>query len=195
MANPLEAPISNFIDSGMALEDGERTVLEGVRKMEQLQTDSLIIGDGGAPRGIITYRDVLFDVVAKGKDPSKTKLKDVMKAPLYTIPKNSKVADAIEIMKRHNIRRLAVVEDGKPVGMISQKAIAGNMARQAVTLPELEIPHKIRCPYCSSLFEDKAKLSSHIDDIHIGRGLFEGNLSRQEDLGSINPANEFPKTL
>jgi len=45
-------------------------------------------------------------------------------------------------------------------------------------LPELEIPDKVKCPYCQSQFDDKNSLSAHIDDIHIGRGLLEGNLAQ-----------------
>lgn len=32
------------------------------------------------------------------------------------------------------------------------------------------------CPYCSSVFQTKQIMSKHVDDIHIGRGLLEGNI-------------------
>jgi hypothetical protein len=48
----------------------------------------------------------------------------------------------------------------------------------SVELPELEIPDKVKCAYCASQFDDKKSLSAHIDDIHIGRGLLEGNLAK-----------------
>jgi uncharacterized protein VirK/YbjX len=88
-------------------------------------------------------------------------------------------------MKKENVRRLIVTDDQRTIGTISQKKIVGDLNDFAVELPELEIPCKITCPYCSSQFEDKKQLSSHIDDIHIGKGLFEGNLSRREELGTI----------
>jgi len=52
------------------------------------------------------------------------------------------------------------------------------MSEYDVPLPELEIPDKIKCPYCMSLFENKKEMSSHIDGIHIGKGLLEGNLEK-----------------
>jgi len=49
-------------------------------------------------------------------------------------------------------------------------------------------------PYCSSIYDDKKSLSHHIDDIHIGRGLFEGNLTQAGKLGSIKTATN-PRSL
>jgi len=111
-------------------------------------------------------------------------------------------------MEKNDIRRLLVYSDERTIGMISQKMIVGNMGQYAVPLPELEIPGKVKCPYCPSfsddknilskhivnihvagpskymcpycysVFEGKKALSGHIDNIHIGRGLLEGNIRK-----------------
>ncbi len=195
MANALEQPISNFIDKAFVIQEGNEVISEGVKKMEEFGVDSLLIVNDNEINGIVTHRDILFDVVAKGKDPTKTKLKEIMHTPLVTIQKSAKVKDAISMMNKNNVRRLVVLDNKMPIGLVSQKVLVGNIATQAIALPELEIPNKIKCPYCSSLFDDKNTLSSHIDNIHIGKGLFEGNLARAEELGTINPPSEFPKTL
>jgi CBS domain-containing protein len=195
MANALEQSISNFTDKSFVIQEGNQSVSEGVRKMEEHGIDSLLIMNNNDINGIVTHRDILFDVVAKGKDPTKTKLKEIMRTPLVAISKNATVKDAISVMSKNNVRRVVVMDNKVPVGIASQKVLVGNIARQAIVLPELEIPNKIKCPYCSSIFDDKKSLSSHIDNIHIGKGLFEGNLARAEELGSINPPSEFPKTL
>lgn len=191
----LDKQISDFIDMTLSILESNQTVAESVKKMEEHGIDSLLIRDEGHIKGIVTYRDVLFDVVSKGKDPTKTRLKEIMKSPLLSIQKNAKVRDAIALMTKNNVRRLIVLDNTIPIGVISQKVLVGNIARHAIVLPELEMPTLIKCPYCSSVFGDKTLLSSHIDNIHVGRGLFEGNMSRAEDLGSINPPNDFPKTI
>lgn len=195
MTGHLSQPISNFIDSSFVIQEGNLAVSEGVKKMAEHGVDSLVIINNNDINGMVTYKDILFDVVAKGKDPTSTKLKEIMRTPLITISKDAKIKDAISTMGKNNVRRLVVVDNGIPIGIVSQKVLVGNIARQAIALPELEIPNRIKCPYCSSIFEDKAALSSHIDDIHVGRGLFEGNLAKSEELGSINPPSNFPKTL
>lgn len=170
-------------------------VSEGVKKMVEHGVDSLIIINNNTINGIVTYKDILFDVVAKEKDPTHTKLKEIMRTPLITIQKSEKIKDAISLMNKNNVRRLVVLDNNAPIGIISQKVLVGNIAKQAIVLPELEIPNRIKCPYCSSIFDDKDALSLHIDNIHVGRGLFEGNLAKAEELGSINPPSNFPKTL
>ena len=195
MSNVLDRPISDFIDTTMSIQESNQNVSDSVKKMEAAGIDSLLVRDAGEIKGIVTYRDVLFDVVSKGKDPTKVKLKEIMHSPLLSIQKSAKIRDAISLMTKNNVRRLVVFDDTVPIGVISQKVLVGNIAKHAIALPELEMPTQIRCPYCSSSFDDKFALSKHIDNIHIGRGLFDGNLSRIDDLGSINPPNRFPKTI
>lgn len=195
MSNVLDGSISGFIDKTLSIQESNQNVSDSVKKMEEYGTDSLLVRDEGEIKGIVTYKDVLFDVVSKGKDPTKVKIKEIMHTPLLTIQKNAKIKDAISLMTKNNVRRLVVLDDKVPIGVISQKVLIGNIAKHAITLPELEMPTQIRCPYCSSLFDDKIALSKHIDNIHIGRGLFDGNISRIDDLGSINPPSNFPKTI
>lgn len=195
MTNALLQPISNFIDASFVIQEGNQTVSEGVKKMAEHGVDSLVIINNNTINGMVTYKDILFDVVAKEKDPTHTKLKEIMRTPLITIQKNEKIKDALSLMNKNNVRRLVVLDNNIPIGIISQKVLVGNIAKQAIVLPELEIPNRIKCPYCSSIFDDKGALSLHIDNIHVGRGLFEGNLAKAEELGSINPPSNFPKTL
>jgi signal-transduction protein with cAMP-binding, CBS, and nucleotidyltransferase domain len=195
MGNTLDQSISNFIDITLVIQNGDQIVSDAVKKMENHGVDSLLVREKNEVSGIVTYKDILFDVVSKGKDPTKTKLIDIMRTPLVVIQKDAKIKDAIALMNKNNVRRLVVLDNKIPIGVITQKALVGNIARQTIALPELEMPNKFKCPYCSSTFDDKTTLSSHIDDIHIGRGLFEGNLTRAEELGSVNPPYDFPKTI
>ena len=121
-----------------------------------------------------------------------------MSTPLITIDHQSSVADAISLMRSKHIRRLIVtknqtgngsdtssINDRKQViGMVSLVSITGNSPSNNIDLAELEVSPeivqkeniKIVCPYCQSRFETIAEMSKHIDQIHIGKGLLEGNL-------------------
>jgi hypothetical protein len=164
------------------------------KAMVDSNVESILVFENSQIIGIVTIKDIFRDIVAKGKDPSKVSLKDIVRRKIIKINKDAKVKDAIGLMNKNDIRRLVVENEERPIGIISQKAIIGNLGKFAAVLPELEIPDKIRCPYCSSLFDDKKILSKHIDDIHIGKGLFEGNLSQTEQLGSIKRAT-YSKSL
>jgi len=190
----LNEPVSKYTDHHMTTIDSKYMINAAAKTMVDSNVESILVFENSKIIGIVTIKDIFRDVVAKGKDPSKVLLKDIVKRKIIKINKDSKVKDAIDLMNKNDIRRLVVENEERPIGIISQKTIIGNLGKYAAVLPELEIPNKIRCPYCSSLFDDKKILSKHIDDIHIGKGLFEGNLSQTEQLGSIKRAT-YSKSL
>ena len=191
----LNEPISKFTNPKIIAVSSELTVSDAAKVMSESKTDSVLVFEKDDVIGIVTDKDIIGGVVAKGSDPSKISIKQITQKPVIKIRNNAKVRDAIELMNKHDIRRLIVEDDKRVIGTISRKKIVGDMNELAVALPELEIPNKIKCPYCSSEFDDKFTLSSHIDSIHIGRGLLEGDLSKANELGSVNPADTYTKTL
>lgn len=175
----LNEPVSKFTNPKMTTVSSDLTVRDAAKVMADSKVDSVLVFEHGQIIGIVTEKDILNDIVVKGLDPAKTTIKKITKGPLVTIKKDATVKEALEIMKKNDIRRL-VVMDKRPIGLITQKLVCGNLEENYLLLPELETAGEIRCPYCSSLSEDKKSLSKHIDDIHIGRGLLEGNLKKMD---------------
>ena len=154
----LNEPVSSFTNHHMTTIDVGLTVSEAAKAMVETKSDSILVYTNYNVIGIITLKDILEKIVVEGKDPTKTTVGIIASKPIIKIHKDAKVREAIDL--------------------ITRKALVGNMGELAADLPELEIPDKIKCPYCSSQFDDKDTLSSHIDGIHIGKGLLEGNLSK-----------------
>ena len=74
-----------------------------------------------------------------------------------------------------------------PIGIVSLMTMVGNFTRESFDLAEIESPIpgnaittalNIICPYCESTFQNKNELSAHIDRIHLGSGLLEGDRSK-----------------
>lgn len=80
---------------------------------------SIVIVDKGRPIGIVTERDLLVKVVARKKDPSSTKVAEIMSTPLISIRPRSHVREAAKLMVDYNIRRLVVLENETLVGILS----------------------------------------------------------------------------
>ena len=178
LANMLNEPVSKFTNHHMTTIDVGLTVSDAAKAMVETKSDSILVYTNYNVIGIVTLKDILHKIVAEGKDPSKTTIGVIATKPIIKIHKDAKVREAIAIMEKKDIRRLVVINDERPIGLISRKSLVGNMSEYDVPLPELEIPDKIKCPYCMSLFENKQEMSSHIDGIHIGKGLLEGNLAK-----------------
>jgi len=176
----LDEPVSRFTNHHMTIIDVGLTVSDAAKAMIENKSDSILVYTNYNVIGIATIKDIVAKIVAKGKDPSKTTIGIIASKPIIKIHKDAKVREAINIMTKNDIRRLVVTNDDRPIGLISRKSLVGNMSEYDVPLPELEIPDKIKCPYCMSLFENKKEMSSHIDGIHIGKGLLEGNLAKAQ---------------
>ena len=80
---------------------------------------SEIVNDNGRLQGMITDRDIVVRAVAEGRDPSSTKVGDVATREVQTLTPDSSVDDAIKLVREQNVRRIPVVEDGRPAGIVS----------------------------------------------------------------------------
>ena len=80
---------------------------------------SLFVEEDGKVQGIVTETDIVRKVVAANRPLSVTTVGEIMSAPLITIDRARSVAEADELMSRHNIRHLAVTEEGRVVGVLS----------------------------------------------------------------------------
>ena len=178
LAQMLDEPVSKYTNHKMVTIDVGLTAQDAAKAMVEAKVDSILVFTNYNVIGIVTIKDMLTEIIAKGKDPSKVSIGKLAHRQIIKIDKDATVKEAINLMKKNDIRRLVVWNDERPIGLISRKAIIGNMYDNSVELPELEIPDKVKCPYCSSQFGEKKSLSAHIDDIHIGRGLLEGNLAQ-----------------
>ena len=83
----------------------------------------IVLDKSGKPTGIITERDIVQRVAAKNIRSSEVKAFEVMSKPIITIPPSSSINDAAKMMNQRKIRRLAVIDGGKLVGVLTQKDI------------------------------------------------------------------------
>jgi CBS domain-containing protein len=91
--------------------------------MRDKEVGSLIVVHQGRPEGIVTERDVVTKVAAAGLPPRDVKVREIMTAPVIGIHPHAEVAEAARVMSDRKIRRLAVVDNGKLVGVITENDI------------------------------------------------------------------------
>ena len=100
--------------------DLKAKVKDAARMMIERGIGSLIANREGLPFGIITERDLVGKIVAKGADPSKLMVADIMTAPLTTIDASATLMDAARRMVEKQLKRLVVTEHDKIIGIITQ---------------------------------------------------------------------------
>jgi signal-transduction protein with cAMP-binding, CBS, and nucleotidyltransferase domain len=175
------------MDKNPVILDLSTSIIEAAKEMRNRGISSVLVRDpqSGIIKGIVTERDILYRVVAEATGIFKVNIGKIMSLPLVSIGKKTSCVDAIMIMRKKGLRRLPVIDDGKTVGMVTLMSLVGNVPTRSIDLAELEVSTSqprvvINCPYCRSEFNDKTDLSSHIDRIHLGSGLLEGDLRNWE---------------
>ena len=96
----------------------ETTVMDAARKMRSEDIGDVLVQEDGKVC-IMTDRDVVVRVIAEGRDPLNTRLSEVCSTDVATVSPDTPIATAIGLMRDKAIRRLPVVEDGQPVGIVS----------------------------------------------------------------------------
>jgi len=81
--------------------------------------DVIVNDDNGQLTGILTDRDIVVRVVAEGRDPRATRIGDIASRELTAVSPDDPLDRAVQLMRERAIRRLPVVEQGKPVGIVS----------------------------------------------------------------------------
>lgn len=94
------------------------------KKMLTTDTGCALVYDKNKAAGIITERDVVRRVVAKGYDISKVAVKDVMSSPVISIEPNVNIFYAGKLMKDRGFKRLPVAEKGRIIGILTDTGLS-----------------------------------------------------------------------
>ena len=95
------------------------TVAEAAREMRDGDVGSVVVVENGTVAGIVTDRDIAVRVVAEGLDPDATRVGDAATMRPVTLTVDQTVEDAIRLVREQNVRRIIVLQDGRPAGIVS----------------------------------------------------------------------------
>src|SRR5215210_542728 len=112
--------------------DSSATVTEAANEMKQGDVGAILVTESDVLTGIVTDRDIVVRAVADGRDPDKTTVADVCTSDPTTLSPDDELGDAVRRVKGASIRRLPVVEDGKPVGILSLGDLAEGLDPDSV---------------------------------------------------------------
>ena len=109
------------------------------RKMRDNKVGALMVMKNDTLSGIFTERDLMSRVVAEGLNPEKVQVSEAMTSSIATVPLETPIREAANIMSQNRIRHLPVLEEGKLYGVISVGDIlAWKLREQEFTLHQLE---------------------------------------------------------
>src|SRR5213592_1891584 len=117
--------IRKVMTSNPSTIEPDKNVVEAAKIMKQEDAGVVPVTENGRLTGMVTDRDIAVRVVAEGKDPQATPVREVASKDLVTIDPQQDLDEALRLMTQHQIRRLPVVEeDGRLVGVVAQADVA-----------------------------------------------------------------------
>jgi CBS domain-containing protein len=102
----------------------EERVTKAGEIMSARNIGSLIVVDNKKPVGIITERDFLRKIIAKGLDPNRFNVEEVMTSPITSISPKETIFKANQMLQEHEFRRLAVEENNELIGIITETDVS-----------------------------------------------------------------------
>ena len=99
----------------------DTSVAQAAGMMKQHEVGALLVVEQGRLVGIFTERDAVVRVMAPGLQPATTVLSDVMTRDPVTVAPDEPLGTAMLLMHEHGFRHAPVVEDGRPIGVVSAR--------------------------------------------------------------------------
>lgn len=192
----LAMTIDKIMDTNALIMEGDKTVLDAIHQMQEKNAKVVLISHQGEAIGIVSKSDIVFKVAAKNLPLNKVKLREIMSSPVYSLPPHSSLQDALDYMDKYSIKQIIVSTGSSILGIMRRANIYEKVQQASMSTVEsltdgapmcIINPNAVKyvkdlssakavCPYCESPFDDKAALSKHIDRLHGGAGLLEGDV-------------------
>ncbi len=110
--------VKDVMINDLATLDVSTSIKDAAKLMDEKDIGCIIVTKNQSPVGILTERDFVKRIIAKGK-PTTTVLEEVMSSPLIEIDPNETVWEAAQIMKTNNIHKLPVKKDNQIIGIVT----------------------------------------------------------------------------
>jgi CBS domain-containing protein len=118
--------LSSIMSGGIESIPPQATLAEAAKKMASQDIGSLpVCAERRRVVGIITDRDITVRAVARGMDPTRTRVEEVMTREVLSCSSDAEVEQACELMEKRQVRRLLVTDGADmPIGIVSLGDIA-----------------------------------------------------------------------
>jgi CBS domain-containing protein len=134
--------VRDVMTPGVRTVSPSQSLAEAAEVMKGEDVGSVPVVEEGRLAGIVTDRDIVTRAVAERRDPQTVKVGEVASGELVTVEPQHDLDEALALMARHQVRRLAVVEEGRLVGMLAQADVAleGKEKKVGETVEEISKP-------------------------------------------------------
>ena len=108
--------------------DGGASAQEAGEALGRPEVRAVFVSDNGRFLGVVTRKTLVREIVAAGRDPRGTLLREIAEVALNTIGSELPLDEAFHFLEEHDLDRVAVLEDGRLVGVLSRAVLQRRLA-------------------------------------------------------------------
>ena len=124
-----ERKVSDVMNKALVAADPETTIFQIAKIMEQSGVGAVLVKKDGKPAGIITDREYAINIIVKNVSTD-APVEQVATFPLITINSDESILVAAEKMVSNKIRKLAVADNGKVVGIVTSTDLIKEISKK-----------------------------------------------------------------
>ena len=141
--------IGEICSRDVVLTRRDMSVREAARLMREYHVGALVVvdetGEGRRPVGVLTDRDIVVGIVAKGLDPDGLRVDEVMAPQVITASERAGVAETVELMRAKGVRRVPVVDArGMLVGIVAADDFVDLLAEEMSAIARMIVREQHR---------------------------------------------------
>ena len=194
----MSSTVGIIMNSDAIILESDRFVAEAITLTKERNQRSVLASHKGEVVGLVSKTDILYKIIAEGRNPSKVRLREIMTSPVLAVDPRTTVREALSIMNKRNVRQLMVHAYSAVLGIVSREEVSRMVEKIALSMEGTALEGtpvciidqttityvrdtsraKLTCPYCESPFDTKEGLSKHIDRLHGESGVLEGDVRR-----------------
>jgi CBS domain-containing protein len=108
--------------------DAAASAQEAGQRLSDPAVRAVLVCDDGRLVGVVTRKTLVEEIVAAGRDPRATSLREIAEPPLFTLEASMNLDDAYRALEDEDLERVPVTEDGRLVGILSRTVLQRRLA-------------------------------------------------------------------
>jgi CBS domain-containing protein len=108
--------------------DGGASAQEAGEALDRPEVRAVFVSDGGRFVGVVTRKTLVREIVAAGRDPRSTQLREIAEVALNTVGSELPLDEAFRFLEEQDLDRVAVLEEGRLVGVLSRAVLQRRLA-------------------------------------------------------------------
>ena len=115
---------------------GDASAQDAGEALGRPEVRAVFVSDHGRFLGVVTRKTLVREIVAAGRDPRNTPLREIVEVPLNTIGSELPLDEAFRFLEEHDLERVPVLEEGRLVGVLSRAVLQRRLAEDEPPLED-----------------------------------------------------------